>query len=235
LAAPLALGAHALAGGAALFDADRAVAVGINPREQGKGAGAGFLARHAAVAIDVGLAEHAAAEAREHAAASAAAATLTAQAATLGASFKALGTIAAAEALAGIEFGAADLAVAVDVELGEALGTALAALRLACTAGFAALATARLGDRAGLFLGDEAVAVGIDAGEAGIDTLFNQGTGQRLRIALALSRLGQGGGGAEHGKSGSGKNERLHEHAPVNWGKNLPRKQALGLFALYVR
>jgi GNAT superfamily N-acetyltransferase len=103
LAATLALGAHAFTGGAALSGADRAVAVGVDPREQGKGVRARFLARHAAVAIRIRLAEHAAAEAGEYSAALAAA--LCSHPAMLGA--------LPAHRSALVELGAADNAVAV--------------------------------------------------------------------------------------------------------------------------
>jgi hypothetical protein len=234
LTAALALGAHPFAGGTAFFNADRTVAVGVDPREEGKGARARFLARHAAVAVGIGLTEHGTTEAGEHAAALAAAAALATHALALGARFAALGTVPATNTRVGVELGAADHAVAVAVELREALGTALDALALARTAHLTALAAAGLGDGTRLFLGDEAVAIGIDAGEAGIDTLFNNGAGQRLGVAGAQSGLGKGGGGAEHRKRGTGKDELLHDHTPVNWGKNLPRKQAFSPRGLYL-
>jgi hypothetical protein len=219
LAALLTLSAHSFAGGAALFHAHRTVTVGVDTGKEGKGARAGLLARDAAVAVGIGLTEHGTTEAGEHAAALAAAAALATYALTLGASLTALGTITAAGTRAGVELGAADHAVAIGVELGEALGTALNALTLARAAHLAPLATAGLGNGTRFFLGDEAVPIGIDAGEAGIDTLFNNGAGQRLGVARALGRLGKGGGGAEHRKRGTGKNELLHEHTPADLGE----------------
>ena len=116
----------------------------------------------------------------------------------------------AAQRRSRLELGAADGAVAIGVELREALRTAGAALLLTRAARFTALAATRLRNGAGFFLGDETVAVGIDAGEAGIDTLFHGGAGQRLGVAGALHRMRESGGGAEHRKRGTGKNELLH-------------------------
>jgi hypothetical protein len=209
LAALLALGAHALAGGAAFVGADRAVAVGVEPGEEGKRAAPGFLARHAAVAVRIGLTEHPAAEAGEHAAL-AAAATHAARFTALGAGLAALGSVAAGAGR--IEFGATDLAIAVGVEVCETLRLALAALLASLThlTALAPLAAAGLRYAARFVAGDEAIAIGVDAGEAGFNPCFHRSAGQGLGVA-GTGGLGDGCGSAEHGKRRSGQNELFHE------------------------
>jgi hypothetical protein len=207
-----------LAGNAALVGADRTVAVGVHPGEQRKRAVASLGARNTAIPIHVGSPKRAATEAGEHAAALSATA-LAPHATAFRAIRAALGAFFAAEALAVLEFAAVDHPIAVGVEAGKGFRPALAAL--AALAGTVAATisspgTAGLAGRARFVLADEAVAIRIGTGEAGVDACFKGGAGQRLCETPALGGLGHGGGCGERGKCHACNHECLHWKTPGN-------------------
>jgi hypothetical protein len=208
LAAVLALAPHELAGGLALFNADRAVPVGVDAGEQGEGATLGFVARDPAVMVRIGGTEGAAAEAGEHAAASAATA--------LAAKGAALSTITTAEALAVFKLGLVEHAVMVEVEASKGLDTPAGTLAHPGAAAILAHAAA-LAASLSFILGYKAVPIDVHAGEAGIDASLEVGAGQRLG-GTAGHDLSGGNGGGEREQRCTCECEGLHVVLPITGG-----------------
>jgi hypothetical protein len=143
---------------------------------------------------------------------------LAARAAALGPRFTPLGAVAALRTFAVLELLAAEFAVAIVVEARKGLGAALGALR-------PALPPKGLALRLHFGLGKETVAIGVQAGELGLDLGLNGGAGERLAhllmpallvlgMLLALLMLamilGGSAGGREGGNGRAQKNDLFH-------------------------